>query len=34
VRIEDDILVMDSGGKNLSDAAPRSIEAIELLMKR
>jgi len=32
VRIEDDILVTEDGRRNLSDAAPRGIEAIESLM--
>jgi len=34
VRIEDDVVVTDDGYKNLSDAAPRDIDAIEALMKR
>jgi Xaa-Pro aminopeptidase len=33
VRIEDDILVTENGFKNLSEAAPRDIDAIEALMK-
>jgi Xaa-Pro aminopeptidase len=32
VRIEDDILIIDSGHINLSAAAPRSIEEIEKVM--
>jgi len=34
VRIEDDILVTKTGGENLSAAAPRTIDAIEALMKK
>jgi Xaa-Pro aminopeptidase len=34
VRIEDDILVTESGMENLSTAAPRSIEDIEELMNQ
>ena len=33
IRIEDDILVTETGHKNLSAAAPRDIEAIEAAMK-
>ncbi len=33
VRIEDDILVTDTGHRNLSASVPRSVEAIEALMK-
>jgi Xaa-Pro aminopeptidase len=33
VRIEDDILVTDTGARNLSASAPRTVEAIETLMK-
>jgi Xaa-Pro aminopeptidase len=33
VRIEDDVAVTETGGKNLSEATPRSIEAIEHLMR-
>lgn len=33
IRIEDDIVVTENGHKNLSEAAPRDIEAIESLMK-
>jgi Xaa-Pro aminopeptidase len=33
IRIEDDILVTETGYRNLSEAAPREIDAIELLMK-
>jgi Xaa-Pro aminopeptidase len=33
VRIEDDILVTETGHKNLSAAIPREIEQIEELMK-
>jgi Xaa-Pro aminopeptidase len=34
IRIEDDILVTENGCKILSEAAPRTVEDIELLMKR
>jgi len=34
VRIEDDLLVTESGCKVISDSAPRTIEAIETLMKK
>ena len=33
VRIEDDILVTDTGARNLSASVPRTVEAIEALMK-
>jgi len=33
IRIEDDILITDNGPENLSEEAPRSIKAIEALMK-
>ena len=33
VRIEDDILITESGYELLSDKSPRSIEDIETLMK-
>lgn len=33
VRIEDDILVTDTGARNLSASVPRAVEAIEALMK-
>ena len=32
IRIEDDILITDSGSKNLSEAIPKSIDDIERLM--
>jgi Xaa-Pro aminopeptidase len=34
VRIEDDILVTENGYINMSEAAPREIDAIEKLMKQ
>jgi len=34
IRIEDDIVVTETGHKNLSEAAPREMNAIESLMKR
>ena len=33
VRIEDDILVTDTGARNLSASVPRTVEAIEAMMK-
>ena len=33
VRIEDDILITDTGARNLSASAPRTVEAIEAMMK-
>jgi Xaa-Pro aminopeptidase len=32
VRIEDDILITEDGYKNLSEMAPRTVEAIEAMM--
>ena len=34
IRIEDDVLVTENGCKVLSEAAPRTIKEIELLMKQ
>ena len=34
VRIEDDILITNNGAKNLSEEAPRTIEAIEAMMAK
>lgn len=34
VRIEDDILITKEGPVNLSDEAPRTVEAIEKLMRK
>jgi Xaa-Pro aminopeptidase len=33
VRIEDDILITESGHENLSESSPRTVEAIEAMMK-
>ena len=33
VRIEDDVLVTEDGYRNLSEGAPRTVEAIEAFMR-